>query len=432
MPESNTPAHTTANAGKNRWRFWRALGPGLITGAADDDPSGIATYSQTGAQFGYGLLWTLLLTLPFMVAIQIISAAIGWRTRKGLAHNMAARMPRVVLYLLVALLVVANTINIAADLAAMGEAVTLVIGGPALAYVAVLGIISVTAEVLIPYQRYAGYLKYLTVVLLVYVAAAFAAHLPWRDILRGSLVPNISFDKELLLTIVAVFGTTISPYLFFWQASQEAEESNLSYHHRYIDKPPGESRYLRHIAFDTWTGMLVSNTIAVFIVVTTAATLHLQGVTTITSAAQAAEALRPVAGDLTFILFALGIVGTGLLAVPVLAGSAAYAVAETFGIPGSLELPANRAMGFYGIVGAATLGGVILAATPIPPMQMLFWAAVINGVVAIPFMLCMMIIVTAKSADKTFGLPHWIKTLGWLSAALMTGVVVTLMLSQTK
>ena len=377
-------------------------------------------------------MWTLLLTLPFMVAIQIISAAIGWRTRKGLAHNMAQRMPRFVLYILVAMLVVANTINIAADLAAMGEAVKLVLGGPALAYVAVLGIVSVTAEVLIPYQRYAGYLKYLTVVLLVYVAAAFAAHLPWGDVLRGALVPNLTFDKDLLLTVVAVFGTTISPYLFFWQASQEAEESNLSYHCKYAHKPPAESKYLRHIAFDTWAGMLVSNTIAVFIVVTAAATLNVNGVTTITSAAQAAEALRPIAGNLTFFLFALGIVGTGLLAVPVLAGSAAYAVAETFGIPGSLELTANRAMGFYGIVGAATLGGVILAATPIPPMQMLFWAAVINGVVAIPFMICMMVIVTGKGADKTFGLPAWIKILGWLSAALMLGVVGMLVLSNAS
>jgi len=423
------PDTATSSPERARWKFWRALGPGLITGAADDDPSGIATYSQAGAQFGYGLTWTLLLTLPLMVAIQIISAAIGWRTGKGLAHNMASRMPRAVLYILVALLVVANTINIAADLAAMGEAVKLVFGGPALAYVAILGVISLTAEVLIPYQRYAGYLKYLTVVLLVYVAAAFAAELPWGEVLRGAMLPTISLDKDLLLTIVAVFGTTISPYLFFWQASQEAEESCLSYQNKYKQKPPGESRYLRHIAFDTWSGMLVSNTIAVFIIVTAAATLHTQGITQVTSAAQAAEALRPIAGDLTFLLFALGIVGTGLLAVPVLAGSAAYAVAETFGMPGSLELPAGRAIGFYSIVGAATLGGVVLAATPIPPMQMLFWAAVINGVVAIPFMFFMMVIVTTKDADKTFGLPLWIKVLGWLSAALMLGVAAMLVWS---
>ncbi len=429
MAPPKTPDPSTADTAKPRWNFWRALGPGLITGAADDDPSGIATYSQAGAQFGYGLLWTLLLTLPFMVAIQIISAAIGWRTGKGLAHNMASRMPRAVLYILVALLVVANTINIAADLAAMGEAVQLVIGGPALAYVALLGVISLTAEILIPYQRYAGYLKYLTVVLLVYVDAAFSAHLPWGAVLRGALLPTLSLDKDLLLTVVAVFGTTISPYLFFWQASQEAEESCLSYQHKYAKRHPGPSRYLRHIAFDTWAGMLVSNTIAVFIVVTAAATLHVHGVTTITSAAEAAEALRPIAGDLTFALFALGIVGTGLLAVPVLAGSAAYAVAETFGMPGSLELPASRAMGFYGIVGAATLGGVMLAATPIPPMQMLFWAAVINGVVAIPFMVCMMFIVTGKGSDTLFALPPWIKIPGWLSALLMFGVVAMMVWS---
>jgi NRAMP (natural resistance-associated macrophage protein)-like metal ion transporter len=409
-------------------RFWRALGPGLITGAADDDPSGIATYSQAGAQFGYGLTWTVLLTLPFMVAIQIVSAAIGWCTGNGLAHNIAGALPRSVLYGLVTLLVVANTVNIAADLAAMGEAVQLVLGGPALIYVAVLGVISLTAEIFIPYHRYAGYLKYLTAVLLFYVATALVVHVPWLTVFKATLLPQVSLDRDLVLTVVAVFGTTISPYLFFWQASQEAEDSRLSYRRKYETRPA--SGYLRRIVFDTWSGMAVSNIIAFFIIVTAAATLNAQGITHVTTAAQAAEALRPIAGDLAFGLFAAGIVGTGLLAVPVLAGSAAYAVAETFGLQGSLELPVGRALGFYGIVGAATLGGVVLAASDFEPMAMLFWSAVINGVVAIPIMIAMMVVVSTKRGAKTFALPVWIKLLGWMAAVLMTAAVAVLAWSE--
>jgi Mn2+/Fe2+ NRAMP family transporter len=400
-------------------RIWKALGPGLITGAADDDPSGIATYSQAGAQFGYGLTWTVFLTLPFMVAIQIISACIGWQTRSGLAKNIATRLPKSAVYLLVALLVVANTVNIAADLAAMGESLRLVADGSATAYAIVFGLACLIAEVFIPYHRYAGYLKLLTAVLLVYVAAAFTVHIPWGRVAVSALVPDISLDRDLLLTVVAVFGTTISPYLFFWQAAQEAEDSRLSHRTRLgAGKNPLDG-YFRHIAVDTWIGMLASNLVAFFIIVTTAATLNVHGITKIESAAQAAEALRPVAGELTFALFAAGIIGTGLLAVPVLAGSAAYAVAEAFGLRGSLELPASRALGFYGIVGAATLAGAALATTDINPIAMLFWSAVINGVVAVPAMFAMMVLVSGKDGLKTFGLPAWLRILGWLASALM-------------
>ena len=405
-------------------RLWEALGPGLITGAADDDPSGIATYSQAGAQFGYALGWTLFLTLPLMGAIQIIAACIGWQTRKGLTPNIAARMPRPVLLGLIGLLVMANTINIAADLAAMGDAMSLLIKGPRLAYAAAFGGLCLMAEIFIPYHRYAGFLKLGALVLLIYVGAALSVHVSWLKVLHDLAIPQIAFNQDMLLMVVAIFGTTISPYLFFWQASQEAEDARLA---RRAHAAVGN--FFRRISFDTWTGMAFSNSIALFIMITTAATLHAQGITKLDTAAQAAEALRPIAGNLTFLLFAGGIIGTGLLAVPVLAGSAAYGVAEAFGLKGSLELPASRALGFYAIVGAATLGGVALAATNISPIAMLFWSAVINGVVAVPIMVAMMLVVTGAKAAKLFSLPLWLKALGWLGAAVMGIAVAALMWS---
>jgi len=408
---------------------WRALGPGLVTGAADDDPSGIATYSQAGAQFGFALTWTMFLTLPFMAAIQIISACLGWETRQGLARNIADRLPPPVLYALVALLVAANTINIAADLAAMGEALRLVIDGSALIYAVTFGVVCLIVEVFVPYHRYAGYLKFLTLLLLVYVIAAFSIHVPWGEVGASMLVPTVSLDRDVLLTIVAVFGTTISPYLFFWQASQEAEESLLSHRRMYRAGPRPHEDFFTHISVDTWIGMFFSNLIAFFIIVTTGATLHAGGVTNIDTAAQAAEALRPLAGDFTFALFAAGIIGTGLLAVPVLAGSSAYAVAETFGLQGSLELPASRAVGFYAIVSAATLVGAALTATSIDPIAMLFWTAVINGIVAVPIMIAIMLVVSGTGGARGARLrplPRWLKILGWLSAGLMALAVALL------
>jgi NRAMP (natural resistance-associated macrophage protein)-like metal ion transporter len=414
-----------ANGGLRR--FWSALGPGLVTGAADDDPSGIATYSQAGAQFGFALTWTMFLTLPFMAAIQIISAWVGWQTRQGLALNLQRQLPAPLLLALVALLVVANTINIAADLAAMGEALNLVIGGPQVFYALVFGGICLVLEVVIPYHRYAGILKFTALVLLVYVAAAFSVKIPWGEVVRATFVPKVSLDRDMILTVVAVFGTTISPYLFFWQASQEAEESRLS--HRIKHEKTPKAAHFRHIAGDTWVGMIFSNLVAFFIIVTTAATLHTAGVTKVDTAAQAAEALRPIAGNFAFFLFSMGIIGTGLLAVPVLAGSAAYATAETFGLRGSLELPASRALGFYAIVGAATLGGAALTATNIDPIAMLFWSAVINGVAAVPIMVAMMWIVTRGELAHKLALPRWIKVLGWLAALLMAVAVALLLWS---
>jgi NRAMP (natural resistance-associated macrophage protein)-like metal ion transporter len=402
-------------------RIWKALGPGLITGAADDDPSGIATYSQAGAQFGYALTWTMLLTMPFMAAIQSISACIGWRTGSGLAKSLAARFPRPVLYGLVALLVAANTINVAADLAAMGESLRLAVSGPAVLYALIFGLACLVGQTVVPYHRYARYLKYLTTALLVYVGAALTLHIPWGRVTLATLIPSVAHGQAMQLTIVAVFGTTISPYLFFWQASQEAEESHLS--HRRRRATGATSGYFRHISFDTWVGMAFSNIIGFFIIVTTAATLNAHGVTTIDTASQAAEALRPFAGELTFSLFAAGIIGTGLLAVPVLTGSAAYALADVLGFEGSLELPARRARGFYAILALATLAGVALAALRLNPIALLFWTAVINGITAVPIMVAMMVLISDRRGREAFLIPGWLRALGWLAAALMAVAV---------
>jgi len=364
-----------------------------------------------------------------MVAIQTVSAVIGAQTRHGLARSIAQRFPRPVVYALVLLLVLANTLNIAADLAAMGAALQLLIGGRALAYALAFGLACLGAEVWVPYHRYAGYLKFLTLALLVYVVAAFTLHIPWSRVAVATFAPSITLHRDLMLTIVAVFGTTISPYLFFWQASQEAEEQRLLQQRARRARAPSASAQsaagnpsrtrLRRISLDTWTGMAFSNVIAFCIIATTATTLHARGITHIDTAAQAAEALRPIAGELTFVLFAAGIVGTGLLAVPVLAGSAAYAVADVVGLRGSLELPARSARGFYGIMTAATLGGAALAVTKVNVVAMLFWTAVVNGLVAVPIMIAMMLLVSGRAGAKSFPLPAWLRALGWLATLIM-------------
>lgn len=401
-------------------RIWGAFGPGIVTGAADDDPSGIATYSQAGAQFGYSLTWAMFLTLPFMIAIQIISGCIGWKTKKGLAANLATRIRCELLYFLVTLLVVANTINIAADLAAMGEALALVIGGYPSAFAILFGAFCALAEIIVPYHRYANFLKATTFVLFFYVATAFTINVPWQQVLQTTLLPHITFDRGFLTMILAVFGTTISPYLFFWQACQEAEEAALF-------RFPHQDRvgFFSRISIDTTLGMALSNVVAFFIIVTTAATLRANGITQIQTAAQAAEALRPLAGEFTFFLFALGIIGTGLLAVPVLAGSAAYAVSETFGMTGSLELPATRAIGFYAVISTATLVGAGLAAAPIDPITFLFWAAVINGVISAPIMLAMMTLVSVPSFRSTVAIPFPLLILGWTATGLMAATTTS-------
>jgi Mn2+/Fe2+ NRAMP family transporter len=407
------------------------FGSGLVTGAADDDPSGIATYSQGGAQFGYAMSWTMFLTTPFMIAIQMVTARIGAVTGKGLAANLGKAMPAAALYFMVGLLLIANTINIAADIAAMGDALRLVAGGPALVYVALFGMGCLAAQILVPFHSYSQYLKILTLVLLAYVGAAFSVHVAWDQVLVATFIPRLSWDRDLTLMLVAIFGTTISPYMFFWQASHEAEERRLRANSdasaASMTRKRLAQRDASRIRIDTVAGMIYSNLIGFFIIVTTGATLHAHGITHISTAEQAAEALRPLAGPLAFFLFSLGIIGTGLLAVPVLAGSAAYAVAESFGWRGSLELPTRHAPGFYLIVAAATIAGLIAALTPLNPIQMLFWSAVVNGVVAVPLMVGMMLVVANRKIMGAFAASRLLMIGGWAATTLM-GVVVAAML----
>ena len=408
--------------------FLRKLGPGLITGAADDDPSGIATYSQAGAQFGLNMLWTALITFPLMVGIQIVSARIGRVTGKGLAANIRRLFPRWVLLSVVLLLVVANTINIAADIAAMGEALQLVLGGGQHGHAMIFGVLSLLLQVFIPYHRYVRVLKWLTLSLLAYVAVAFSVHIDWEQAIRQSFAPTLSFNADFVAVVVAVFGTTISPYLFFWQASQEVEELRGGNGTSSLRSTPEDAhRHLQRIKIDTYIGMGFSNLVAFFIILSAAVTLHVAGITQIQTSAQAALALRPIAGEHAFLLFSLGIIGTGMLAVPVLAGATAYAVADTFGWRQGLDRKLSRAKGFYGIIAFATLGGVLLDFTPIDPIKALFWSAVINGVIAVPIMVVMMLMATRAEVMGPFVIKRRLKFLGWLATVVMALVVATML-----
>jgi len=408
-------------------RWLSQLGPGLITGAADDDPSGIATYSQAGAQFGFQLGWTVVLTYPLMVGIQMVSARMGRVTGHGLASNIRRHFPRPVLYGIVAMLVAANTINVAADIAAMGEALQLVVGGPEHGHAVVFGVTCLLLQVFLPYQRYVRYLKWLTLALLSYVAVVFTIHVPWREALRGIVWPHLVLNGDALTVIVAVFGTTISPYLFFWQAAQEVEEVNADPRAFPLrDAPDTARRHLRRIKADTYIGMGFSNLIALCIIVSAAATLYAAGIHEVRTASQAAEALRPLAGEAAFLLFSLGIIGTGMLAVPVLAGSAAYAVAEAFEWKSGLDLKLLEAREFYAIVALATLGGVALDFTPIDPFKALFWTAVLNGVIAVPIMIVMMLLADDARVMGPFTVTRRLKALGWLCTWTMAAAVIAM------
>jgi NRAMP (natural resistance-associated macrophage protein)-like metal ion transporter len=402
----------------------RQLGPGLVTGAADDDPSGIATYSQAGAKFGYELGWTVVLTYPLMVAVQMISARLGRVTGRGLADNIRQNFPAPVLYALVIMLLVANTINVAADVAAMGQSLQLVVGGPVHLYAVGFGVVCLALEVYLPYRRYVTYLKWLTLVLFAYVAVALVANVSWSAVLSGIVRPRVPLSSDMLTVIVAVFGTTISPYLFFWQAALEVEEVEANPKAHALKQSPSQApSQLRRINIDTYVGMGLSNAIALFIIIATAATLHQSGVLDIETSAQAAEALRPIAGPLAFLLFSLGIIGTGMLAIPVLAGSAAYAVAETFRWRRGLDRKPREARGFYAIVALATLGGTALTFSPIDPIRALFWSAVINGVISIPVLIVMMLLAgNAKVMGKFVSSPR-LKFVGWLATAVMAAAV---------
>jgi NRAMP (natural resistance-associated macrophage protein)-like metal ion transporter len=409
----------------------KQLGPGLITGAADDDPSGIATYSQAGAQFGYSMLWTVLFTYPLMVGIQMVSARLGFITGKGLAANIKAVFPRTVLYAIVGLLLIANTINIAADIAAMGEALRLLLGGWAHLYSVCFGVLCLGLQVYLRYETYVRYLKWLTLALLSYVAVVFTIHVQWGAVVREMVLPRLVLNHNTITMIVAVFGTTISPYLFFWQAAQEMEDLRATNVRNGSATMPHTSavarRQMRRIRWDTYVGMGFSNLIAFFIILSTAATLHLAGTVDIQTSAQAAEALRPLGGPTAFLLFSLGIIGTGMLAIPVLAGSAAYAVAESFDWQSGMDRKLPEALGFYGIIGIATIGGVALTFTRLDPVRALVWSAEINGIIAVPIMAVMMLLASRADVMGDFVIRPRLRRLGWAATGVMAVTVLAMM-----
>ena len=405
------------------------LGPGLVTGAADDDPSGVGTYSQVGAQFGFGLSWTLFFGYPLLASIQAICARIGATTGKGIAQNLRQHYPPALLRVVVVLLLIANIINLGADLGAMGAALALLLPGPILGYTVAFGVASVLLEVFMSYGRYASILKWTTLSLFAYVGVVFVAHVPLGEAARGVLLPSFTFDRDHAMALVAVFGTTISPYLFFWQAGQEVEEQHRRHVKPLMISHRRAGAELARIRTDTLVGMAFSHLVALFIVVATAATLHVNGVTDIASAAQAAEALRPIAGDFAFLLFALGIIGTGLLAVPILAGSAAYAVSETFGWVEGLDRRPREAKAFYGVIALATAGGIALNFSGIDPMRALYWAAVVNGLLAPPLMVVTMLIARNRKVMGKFAVQGGLAIGGWVSTGVMALVAGVFLLS---
>lgn len=408
-------------------RLLDALGPGLITGASDDDPSGIATYSQAGAQFGYSLSWTMLLTYPLMAAVQMISARIGRTTGRGLAGNLRQHYPGWLLQTFVTLLAAANIINIGADLGAMADSTSLVLGGPKTLYVAAFGALCIGLQVLLQYTRYVSYLKWLTLALLAYVATLFMVDVHWGEALRQFVIPSFTWKTEYVQMIVAVFGTTISPYLLFWQASQEAEDIRAVPERQVLKRSPDQGPdAIKRIELDTLIGMGVSNFIALAIIITTASTLNVSGVTDIQTSAQAAEALRPIAGNYAATIFALGVLGTGLLAIPVLAGSAAYAIGEARKWPIGLARQPKEAKAFYATIVMATAVGVLLNFTPINPIKALYWCAVINGIVAVPVMAMMMAMAANAKIMGAFAIGGWLRGLGWIATATMAAAAVAM------
>jgi NRAMP (natural resistance-associated macrophage protein)-like metal ion transporter len=414
-------------------RFFKMLGPGLVTGAADDDPSGIGTYSQVGAQFGFGMLWSMVFSLPLMCAMQLISARIGRTTGKGIAANLKT-YPRWLVYGLVGMLFAANTINIGADIAAMGAAAKLILGGSALLYATLLTLLCLGLEIFVKYDAYSRWLKWLTLSLFAYVGTAFAVKIAWSKAITQTFWPSLSFDSDYLTSLAAVFGTTISPYLFFWQASQEVQEIKAVTPDKALKEAPRQApdQFWR-IRVDTIVGMFFSAVVAYFIILTCAVALHDHGITHIDTAEQAAEALRPVAGHFAFALFAGGIIGTGLLAIPVLAGAAAYGIGEALGWRTGLEHDAAKAKGFYAVIAAASLLGLAMNFFSVDPMRALFWSAVINGVAAVPTILVILLMTgQEKIMGKEFILPPLLKWLGWITFGVMACTAAAMFLAMAK
>ena len=402
------------------------VGPGLITGVADDDPSGIATYSQAGAQFGLNMLWTMPLAYPLMSAVQSMCGRIGRVTGKGLAANIKVAFPPVVLRAVVLLLLIANTLNIAADVAAMGEVGELVTGvnRHLMTLVFVLG--SLGLQIFVPYHRYVVFLKWLTLSLLAYAAVLFTVHVPWGQVALRTVWPKFVPNAAAAAVVVGVFGTTISPYLFFWQTSEEVEEMNRDGGAALTVDGAAAQKELRRIKWDTWSGMFYSDITAYFIILATAVTLHVAGITDINTAAQAATALRPLAGNFAFLLFTLGLLGVGLIGVPVLAGSGAYAFSEAMGWKEGLERSSTDARGFYSVIAVSVLLGLVIQYSPISPMKALFWSAVINGVVAVPLVAVIVLLASKKSVMGPFTASRTLIALGWITTVVM-GIAAVVM-----
>jgi NRAMP (natural resistance-associated macrophage protein)-like metal ion transporter len=418
-------------AGRGQWGIIKALarvGPGLVTGAADDDPSGIATYSQAGAQFGLDMLWTMPLAYPLMSAIQCLCAFIGRVTGQGLAANIKATYSPLVLKCVVLALLFANTLNIAADLAAMGEAAELVTHFDRHLMTAGFVAVCLALQILVPYRRYVFVLKWLALSLLAYAAVLFVVHVPWGQVARHTLWPRFTPNGAAAAVIVGVFGTTISPYLFFWQASQEVEDMQERGERSLLRDEAAAPRELSRIRWDTWSGMLYSDLTAYFIILATAVTLHRAGVNSVETAAQAASALRPLAGDFAFSLFALGIIGVGLLGVPVLAGSAAYALSEAMGWRTGLARKPGEARAFYTVIAASVLAALAIQYSPVNPMKALSLSAIINGVVAVPLMALIILIATKASVMGPFKASRALIALGWIATALMGAAAVRMLI----
>jgi NRAMP (natural resistance-associated macrophage protein)-like metal ion transporter len=401
-------------------RYFRILGPGLVTGASDDDPSGIATYAVAGAALGFGMLWTAPATLPLMAAVQLICARIGLVTGRGLAGAIRGHYPRPFLYSACLLLLVANVFNIAADLAGMADAAQMLTGVPSLLSIPVFGAVILLATVYLSYTRFAQYLKWLTAVLLTYVLAAFLAGPDWRRVAIATFTPRLAWDTTYITTLVGVLGTTISPYLFFWQASHEVEQEKAQGRRTLAQRRGAAAHELADARLDVVTGMFFSNVAMFFIMLATAAALHPTGGTEIETARQAAEALRPLAGDLAYVLFGLGLIGTGLLAVPVLAGSASFAVAEVFGWRSGLDLPPRRGRRFYLVFAGAVTAGMLLDLAGTNPMRMLFLCAVLNGLLAPPLLLLVMLVSRNRAIMGEYANGPWLNGLGWTATAVMS------------
>ncbi|MFA4937491.1 MAG: divalent metal cation transporter [Patescibacteria group bacterium] len=420
-----------SNQNKNKLKkFLKLLGPGFITGASDDDPSGIATYAQTGARFGYSQVWTALFTTPFMIAIQEMCGRIGMVTGRGLAGVIKLHFAKTILYGAVFLLVLANIINIGADLGAMASVTKLAFKMPFILCLVGFVLLTLALEIFVSYKKYARYLKYLTFFLLAYIITAFLIKQDWLTIFQHTIVPSISWNKIYLLNIVAILGTTISPYLFFWQADEEVEEEIV---HRKLKMmgqgiPRIHNQDIHRMRIDTVIGMIFSNIIMFFIIITSAATLGANGFFDIQTADQAAQALQPLAGSMAFYIFSLGIIGTGLLAIPILAGSASYAVSESFGWPASLGKKLKKAKAFYLVIALATVIGLFINFLPFSPFQILYYAAVVNGLLAPPLLVLILLIANNKKIMGDYVNRSWSNWLGWSITGIMTVSVLALIM----